>query len=314
MGLYPEATSAGSAANGAIRRLIKAIGLVLLYGVAWLLVSLSLLPTANIILGDVVESMDDASEMAYEGVFMILAVAIVNLIILCGFKSRAAAAGWPNLRLGVTGFGNGALIGLGMSGGMFVLTLLMSGGEFSVDGNPWTDYLMRVIPLLLFVLVSTLGEEWLFRGYPLTVLANATNAGWANLLMALLFSLMHATAAGFNGLVAFNIVIGSLVVGALRFTRGGIPTAWGFHFAWNGMQVVAGSNLTGLNLQVPVLHYTAKGSVWLSGGALGPEGGIGAALSTLIVLGCMVVYFRRRGIAVLPVPFGRRNPETVPQA
>jgi membrane protease YdiL (CAAX protease family) len=257
---------------------------------------------AKLILGDWVDALDPAGEMAYEGLFTVLAVAILHLIITCGLKSDLARAGWNGLKNSVRGFGHGALVGLGMSGGMFLLTLLTGGGEFSLDNQPWTSYFARVLPVLIFCLVATLGEEWLFRGYPLTVLARATNPGWANLIMGVLFAAAHASSAGFNSLVFFNIVTGSLVVGAMRFTSGGIAAAWGFHFAWNSLQVVLGSNLTGLDMNVPVLHFTGKGADWLSGGALGPEGGVGATASTIVVIGLLVLYFRKRGESSLPLP------------
>ncbi len=310
--LHPEQRSAESATGGITRRLAKAIGLLLLYAAVWLFLSMAIMLPWKLLFGETVDSMDAAAEMGYEGFLMLLAVVVINAVLFYRFKSTAAWAGWPGFRLGLGGFGNGALIGLGMSGSMFVLTVLMGGGYFSLDGSPWTEYLLRVVPLLFFVLISTLSEEALFRGYPMTILARATSPGWANLLMALVFSVMHASSAGFNGLVAFNVVIGSLVVGALRFTRGGIPAAWGFHFAWNGLQVVAGSSLTGLDMEVPALHFAGKGQDWLSGGALGPEGGIGAMLSTLIVLIILTLYFRRRGTADLPLPLGRSSRESQP--
>ncbi len=288
-----------------IKGFFKAIGCVLLYGVAWIVVSIALLGPAKMVFGDWVESLDEFEQAAYEGLFTILALAIIHSVITHALKSDLARAGWNGLRASVRGFGNGALVGLGMAGGMFVLTVVTGGGEFSFDNTPWTDYLVRVLPILSLMLVATLSEEWLFRGYPLTVLARATNPGWANLIMGLLFAAAHASSTGFNALVFFNIVIGSLVVGAMRFTSGGIAAAWGFHFAWNSLQVILGSNLTGLDMKVPVIHFTGKGPDWLSGGALGPEGGIGAAVSTVLVLVFVLRYFRRQGEFSLPLPLPR---------
>ena len=295
-----------------LSRIAKALGLLFAYAFAWLVLSLILLGTAKMMLGEAVESMDAATEMVYEGFFMILAVAILNALYHLRFKSKEAISGWPGLNCGLRGFRNGALIGFGMSGGMFALTLLTGGGQFSWGGAHWTEYGLRVVLLLSYILVSTLGEEWLFRGYPLAILAKGTSPGWANLIMAVIFALMHATSNGFNGLVAINIVLGSLVVGALRFTPGGIPAAWGFHFAWNGLQVVLGSNLTGLNLEIPGLRFSGRGADWLSGGATGPEGSIGATLATILVLGFLTAYFRRKNNTDLPIPTGSKRSDIVP--
>ncbi len=310
MSNHPESESTETAVEGIPLKLAKALGLMLAYGVATLMTILAMMGPMKITFGDAVDFSDGAANMAYEGLFMALAVIILNTVLYYGFKSTAAWAGWPDLRASFKGFGNGTLYGLGMAGGMFALTVLMGGGQFSVDGGPWTAYILRVTPLLFYVLIATLGEEALFRGYPLTLVARATTPGWANLILSVLFAVMHASTVGFNGLVAFNIVIGSLVVGALRFTRGGVPCAWGFHFAWNSLQVVLGSALTSIEMKVPVLHFTGIGEDWLSGGEVGPEGGVGATLSTLVVLAVVAVRFHRRGNHDLPFPLGRNRSDT----
>lgn len=247
-------------------------------------------------------------QIALIGLFVAAGVAVVNSLMLWVGKSGLIKAGWPGLRGGVRGFGFGAGLGVTMCGGMLLLTLATGGAHFAPAEGDLTAYLLRVFPLLGCLLLASLGEELLFRGYPLTAFAHALGRGWANLLLAVLFSAAHAAESGFNWLIALNIVIGSLTVGAIRFTPGGIPAAWGFHFAWNSLQVLAGSTLSGEDYGVPLIRLVNDGPAVFSGGAFGPEGGIGATFATVIMLAFLARYCRRRGLADLPVPFGRSRP------
>ena len=196
----------------------KAIGLMLLFITIWLIFSMILIVMDETIFGHQLDLMDPGLEMGYEGFLQAIALAITSVIFYYLFKSKATIGeGWPKIKSSIIGFKNGVLVGLFMAGGMFLLTYIFGGGQFSLDGNSWSDYFYRILPLLLFIFITTLFEEGLFRGYPLTILAKATSPGWANVVLSLLFALVHISSPGYNGLVALNIFFGSLVVGSLRF-------------------------------------------------------------------------------------------------
>jgi hypothetical protein len=91
----------------------------------------------------------------------------------------------------------------------------------------------------------------------------------------------------------------------LRFTRGGIPAAWGFHFAWNFTQVLLGANLSLEGIDIPAMGYAPAGSTLLSGGSFGPEAGIGATIITIGGLVLFTVYFRRQRVYDLPIRLPR---------
>ena len=94
-------------------------------------------------------------------------------------------------------------------------------------------------------------------------------------------------------LAALNIFLFSLVNGAIRFTRGGIPAAWGLHFVWNSFYVILGATITGENFEVPFVQFSSDGPLWLSGGAYGPEGGIGTTIVTIAALIFIYRYLKR---------------------
>jgi len=293
-------SSARTRHRGPIKNFLIAILQVVGYILAYVFVTILLMVIIKILGGD--WEIGGTTEVFFEGLFTVISVAIIFGIMVWGFKSRLAAAGWSSVRGSFRGFWIGSGVGFATAVGMLVLTLITGGGRMEFDPGQFSGYLVRITILLGVMLVATLGEEWLFRGYPLSRLSAAMGRGWANLFMAMLFSVAHFNSEGYSVLVAFNIVIGGLIVGSMRFTSGGVAAAWGFHFAWNSTQLLFGSTLTGLDLDVPMVRFISKGPVWISGGALGPEGGIGATISTIVVLFLLGMHFRKHGARDLPIP------------
>ena len=295
-----------------MRRSLLHVLRVLGYLAAVLVVTVSVMALAKSLLGDW-EAGDPRVSVLGNGALTVLGIGITNLLLvrLLGFKR--VAGGWPRIKTSTAWFFRGGLLGAGMAGLMLLLTVLFGGGRISFEPGALGPYVRYALPLSGVLLIAALGEEWLFRGYPIAELGRAFGRGWANLAMALLFAAAHLGSSGVNGLVLLNIVLGSLVVGSLRFTSGGIPAAWGFHFAWNGLQVLLGSNLSLEGIEVPGVSFSQSGPVFVSGGVFGPEAGIGATLSTAVVLLVLGTHFRRRGVHELPFPMPRtRNQASIP--
>jgi hypothetical protein len=269
-------------------------------------VTMAVMGLTKMLLGDW-ESEDARIEILGEGLLTTIGIAITNLLFSRLLKWNEVARGWPGITSGLVWFAKGGLCGLFMVGLMLLLTIALGGAGLSFEAGAFGAYVRYAIPLLGCLLVAALAEEWLFRGYPLTRLADAVGRGWANLVMSLVFAAAHLGSAGSNALVLVNIVLGSLVVGSLRFTPGGIPAAWGFHFVWNSTQVLVGANLSIEGINVPGATFSQSGSAILSGGSFGPEAGIGATVSTVVVLVLLFVFFRRQGCHDLPLPLRRKS-------
>jgi len=287
---------------------VKRVGIAVLsvlgYVVAVLVATVLVMGVTKILVGDF-ESGGLFLELAGEGLLTVVGILITNLLLRYLGRNKEVFQGWPALRTSLGWFAKGGLAGLLMAGAMLSLTLALRGGRLVFGDGDLPAYLRFVVPLGGCLLVAALAEEWLFRGYPLMKLASALGRGWANLVMAVLFAVAHLGSAGANRLVMVNIVLGSLVVGSLRFTPGGIPAAWGFHFVWNYVQVLCGATLSLENVDVPGITFAASGSTLASGGIFGPEASIGATIATILVLVVLAVRFRRRGIRDVPLPLGK---------
>jgi len=286
-----------------VRKTIVSILQVVGYLVAVSVVTMAVMGLTKMLVGDW-ESRGVRRELIGEGLLTTIGIAITNLLFSCLLKWKEVARGWPGITSGLVWFAKGGLCGLFVVGLMLLLTIALGGAGLSFEAGALGAYVRYAIPLLGCLLVAALAEEWLFRGYPLTKLADAFGRGWANLLMSLVFAAAHLGSAGSNALALVNIVLGSLVFGSLRFTPGGIPAAWGFHFVWNSTQVLVGANLSIEGIDVPGVTFSQSGATIVSGGSFGPEAGIGATISTAVVLVLLFAIFRRQGCHDLPLPLG----------
>jgi len=284
-----------------VKRVGVATLLVLAYVAAVLVVTMLVMGLTKLLIGDW-EAGGPHLELAGEGLLTALGILITSLLARWLCHSHEMFRGWPALGTSLGWFAKGGLAGLLMAGAMLSITLALRGGRLVFGDGGLPAYLRYVIPLGGCLLVAALAEEWLFRGYPLMQLAGVLGRGWANLAMAVLFAAAHLGSPGVTPLVLVNIVLGSLVVGSLRFTPGGIPAAWGFHFVWNYVQVLCGASLSLENVDVPGVTFAASGGDLVSGGTFGPEASIGATMATIPVLVVLAVYFRRRGLRDVPLP------------
>jgi len=248
----------------------------------------------KMIVGDVdIDTVDPMLQILFLGFHITIAVAVTNTVMTRVIKSKVVREGWPGLRRSFRWFGIGILVGLIMIGAVLGIIRLFGGGRFTLDSGGLSQYLECVLPLLGCLLIAALGEEWIFRGYPLSKFSQVVGRGWANGLVALIFTAAHWGGNGWNALTAVNILLFSMINGAIRFTPGGIPAAWGFHFAWNSLQVIAGAPLTGDRLGVPVVQFASEGPTWLSGGAFGPEGSVGTTAVTIFSLLVISRYLKK---------------------
>ena len=201
-----------------MKRILTPISHVLAYLIAVVIVTMAVMGLTKLFVGDW-ESGDTRTEILGDGLLTTLGIVITNLAFWL-LRSKDVARGWPGVKTGLVWFAKGGTCGLFMAGLMVLLTIAFGGATLSFEQGALAAYVRYIIPLAGCLLIAALGEEWLFRGFPLTKLADVLGPGWANLLMSLLFAAAHLGSAGSNALALVNIVIGSAVVGSLRFTPG----------------------------------------------------------------------------------------------
>lgn len=156
----------------------------------------------------------------------------------------------------------------------------LAGAGWVPDGGTLANWAESAVLLLLILAPAALAEEFVFRGVPLVLLAEAFGRGAAIVILAVLFAAAHLLNPGISALGIGNIALAGILLGIAFYLPGGLWTATAVHLGWNGTLALLGAPVSGLPLPVPGLDYQPGGPDWLTGGGFGPEGGL---LATLVL-------------------------------
>lgn len=168
----------------------------------------------------------------------------------------------------------------------------------------------------LFFAVQALLEELVFRGIAMALVAAVAFAvvrhvlrrwnadrtpgplQWAwlvtgllvNLFVSALFGLVHADNPNATPVAVLNVVLISLVLGQLVWTRASILGAWALHWVWNALVVTLGFPISGIRIAPPIAGLGVAGARdgLLTGGQFGPEGALPCTLALIVILGALL--------------------------
>ena len=200
---------------------------------------------------------------------------------------RTAAQGLPLTPGWARQFGLGGAIGTGLVLASVIPNMIL--GRLSFRTTISAHSFERAALVVLVVLAGSLAEELMFRGYPFQRLVEATGAARAIVVFSILFGAVHLMNPGASvwGLIN-TIVIGIfLAIAYLRSRALWLP--WGFHFAWNlTMGLLIGLPVSGFRLFNVIVHGTATGPKWLTGGSYGIEASAPGAFA--IATGLLIVW------------------------
>ena len=145
--------------------------------------------------------------------------------------------------------------------------------------------LARVALVLLVLLMGSLAEELIFRGYPFQRLVEAIGPGGAILVFSTLFALVHLMNPGASFWGLMNTVMIGVVLSLAYLRTRALWLPWGFHFGWNAaLGLLSGLPVSGIRLFNVVVHTTATGPRWLTGGTYGLEASIPGAAVVIVAL------------------------------
>jgi membrane protease YdiL (CAAX protease family) len=240
----------------------------------------------------------------------------LSLLLLGGFSwlltvanhvesDRLGSQGLPLARISLRQFAAGGIVALALVA-VTVLAIAVAGGiQYRITWNAYS--LPRALLVLFVLLMGSLAEELMFRGYPFQRLAETMGAAGAILSFSVLFAVMHLLNPGASALGTWDtVVIGiGLAIAYLRTRSLWLP--WGFHFAWNvSMGLLFGLPVSGLRLFNVVSHGAPNGPWWLTGGAYGPEASVPGAIAVLVA----VIVMWRAPLAVLGASTRDAEPDT----
>ena len=210
-----------------------------------------------------------------------------------GYLCTRLLEGLPWRALGLS-FHDGWLRDLLIGSAVGIVSLVVAAGiatafgglRFTVSGAGMILPIGKTLlsSALLFV-VAALGEEAMFRGYPLQTMARA-NLIWLGVLLT---SVPFATIHLWNPNVVPGVTFANTALAGVWLAIAYLRTRslWfplGIHWAWNwAMGSLLGLPVSGMVLSShPFLQGTDLGPAWLTGGSYGIEGGAACTIALLL--------------------------------
>ena len=204
---------------------------------------------------------------------------------------RVAGGDWREVRLhraaarpriALTGF----VIGLAAIG--VPSLVLLGAGWLHAEPAPPGSSLAAGVRLFVVLAPAALWEELLVRGYAFAALRRGVGDLSAVALTSVAFGLLHLQNEGANLQAVGQVVFAGVWLCGVLLVTESLYAAWAAHLGWNWMMAaMLHAPVSGLGFAVPDFRVVDAGPDWATGGAWGPEAGLGATLgmaATLIFL------------------------------
>jgi uncharacterized protein len=145
--------------------------------------------------------------------------------------------------------------------------------------------------LTVGLLVASLTEELLVRGYMFAVLRKAVGDIPTLVVSSTIFGALHLWNPGAGIFSIAMVTLAGFFLGGVLLVTESLYAAWMAHAAWNWvLAVLLHAPLSGISMASPGYRTVARGPDWATGGDWGPEGSVLAAISLAIA----TIYLVRR--------------------
>lgn len=210
---------------------------------------------------------------------------------LCIWKKNLSGLGLTSLKQDWKDILTGLF--LGFAGITIALICLMASGSAKITGVT-TKYTTVISICFLSYVAVALGEEILSRGGLMLALKESKNPLLILGLPSLVFGFMHLGNEGVTPLAIINLVGFGLYASYCFYRSGNIYLPIGFHFAWNFVQGnIYGFHVSGIQNYSSLKLDIVKENIF-TGGAFGPEGGLGVTIALILIFILTRFYYRNR--------------------
>jgi membrane protease YdiL (CAAX protease family) len=232
----------------------------------------------------------------------------VNWVLLAALLASAMVVERFTVRKSLTEIGFGSnnvlrdfLFGAALGAALFSLVVLelAIAGHYRVVAVHFTP---RLAIAALLLLPAAAIEELLFRGVLFRLIEEWSGTWVALAVSAAVFGLVHSANSGATWVSTLAIALeaGVLLAAAFIVAR----NLWfpiGLHFAWNFAEgPIFGTQVSGHAFGASALTAHLSGPTLLTGGAFGPEAGLGAMLTCLVASVALLTFAVRRSQVVSP--------------
>lgn len=160
---------------------------------------------------------------------------------------------------------------------------VLLGGEFSVGALSFPPV------VALTIVISSIGEEILFRSTLLRILKDRFGSGWAIVITSVVFSIAHTGNASASMISSLNTFLIAVAFGTVIAIGGSVWVAAACHAAWNVIVAMFFGAVSGNDAGVSWIQYVPNGTSTLSpllmGDAYGVESGLLCTAVITISLG-----------------------------
>lgn len=147
---------------------------------------------------------------------------------------------------------------------------------------------------LVLDFVGSLGEEILGRAVILVVVERYLGWKGAVLVSGVMFSGIHLANPGASRIWIVRLFFQGALLAYAVFSTRSIWWSVGYHTGWNWVSApLFGAAGSGYMDEGHILDFVPHGSVWITGGTVGPEGSIFAFLAVLAALGLLTLTTKR---------------------
>ncbi|HSQ59572.1 MAG TPA: type II CAAX endopeptidase family protein [Acidobacteriota bacterium] len=194
---------------------------------------------------------------------------------------------WKSAGLGIAVGSAPALVvvGAGLAFGFATTDVVFEGGALQSGA---------IAAAALAMLLVSVWEEILWRGYALQQIAQGAGKWIAALATSALWALAHLGNEGANVSGLLETGLSGVILAWIVMRTGSLWFAFGYHVAWNVVSaVVLGLTTSGQDLSATILRTRLQGPDFLTGGAYGFEGSVVTAALDLGFLAIALVFADR---------------------
>ncbi|MBE7219819.1 MAG: CPBP family intramembrane metalloprotease [Caulobacteraceae bacterium] len=151
---------------------------------------------------------------------------------------------------------------------------------------------------MVFDLLGAAGEEMYGRGAVLLVAAAFLGWRGALLVSGLVFAAIHLGNPGASPVWLARLFLQGVLLAYAVFRTGSLWWSIGYHAGWNWASApLFGAAGSGYLDAGHIFDFAPRGPVLITGGAVGPEGGVFAFLAVLAATALLVLTVRRSALA-----------------
>ena len=173
------------------------------------------------------------------------------------------------------------------------LVLLATGWLQVVPSNPGNS-LGAALRSLIALAPAAAWEELLVRGLFFALLRETWGTMRAVLATSIMFGAMHLQNPGATVPSAILVASAGLFLGWVLIATESLYAAWAAHLSWNFvMAALLHAPVSGIAFAAPNYRTVDAGPDWATGGAWGPEGGVGAVIGMAATAGLLQLYRRQ---------------------